>query len=89
MATVTKNAAVHPLQSQFPIVATNLRALVSSWLPPARDPSPEDDDNTLDDDAEGRPERYLNLYLYQLTFIDWHWEQNLIQHRQSQISRNA
>lgn len=59
MATVRQNAA-HPLESQFPIVATNLRALVSSWLPLAREPSPEYDDDALDENAEGRPERYLH-----------------------------
>jgi hypothetical protein len=88
MATVRKNAAVYSLESQFPIVATNLRALVSSWLPPAREPSPEYDDNTLDDEAEGRPERCLYLYLHQLTFTDWPWEPNLLQHKQIQISKN-
>ena len=59
MATARKNGA-HPLESQFPIVATNLRALVSSWLPPARDPSPEYDEKDPDEDDEGRPERYLS-----------------------------
>ena len=89
MATVRQNAA-HPLESQFPIVATNLRALVSSWLPPARDPSPEyDDDDALHETAEGRPERYLHYENGELTFTGWHWEQRLLQYRQIQISRNA
>lgn len=45
-------------ESQFPIVATNLRALVSSWLPPAREASPVDDEKSIDGQVGGRHERY-------------------------------
>jgi len=57
MAT-SRHGGSHNFESQLPIVATNLRALVSSWLPPAREPSPVDDERAVDGDAEGRPERY-------------------------------
>jgi len=57
MAT-SRDEGIHTFESQFPIVATNLRALVSSWLPPAREPSPVDDGNQVNGESEGRPERY-------------------------------
>jgi len=51
-------SAVQAFESRFPTVAANLRALVSSWLPPARDPSPVDDHNTYKEEASaGRLER--------------------------------
>jgi hypothetical protein len=56
MATARQNGS-QSFESQFPIVATNLRALVSSWLPPARDPSPIDEE-TVDGEVAGRQERY-------------------------------
>jgi hypothetical protein len=50
---------IQAFESRFPVVAANLRALVSSWLPAARDPSPIDDDaNRETAAAAGRPERY-------------------------------
>lgn len=49
------------IESQFPIVVTNLRALVSSWLPPARDPSPEEEDKPEAKEFQGRKERYATL----------------------------
>lgn len=55
MATSTQNG-VHSLEARFPIVATNLRALVSSWLPPAREPSPIEESGGSGID-EGRQER--------------------------------
>jgi hypothetical protein len=54
----TRREGIQVFESQFPIVATNLRALVSSWLPPAREPSPIDDEKPLDGQADGRYERY-------------------------------
>jgi hypothetical protein len=60
MAT-SKNEQTQILQYQLPIVATNLRALVSSWLPPARDPSPMEDDVQTNGDIEGRQERYIYI----------------------------
>jgi len=57
MAT-SRREGIQVFESQFPIVATNLRALASSWLPPARDPSPMDDENPIDKEADGRQERY-------------------------------
>lgn len=57
MAT-SRYEGIHNFESQFPIVATNLRALVSSWLPPAREPSPVDDETPVNGENEGRPERY-------------------------------
>ena len=57
MAT-SRHDGIHTFESQFPIVATNLRALVSSWLPAAREPSPVEDDTAVDGETEGRPERY-------------------------------
>ena len=57
MAT-TRREGIQVFESQFPIVATNLRALVSSWLPPAREPSPVDDEKPIDGQVSGRHERY-------------------------------
>lgn len=54
----TRREGIQVFESQFPIVATNLRALVSSWLPPAREPSPIDDEKPLDGQVDGRQERY-------------------------------
>jgi hypothetical protein len=44
--------------AQFPIVANNLRSLVSSWLPPAREPSPEEEENAENQDFDARQERH-------------------------------
>jgi len=60
MATTAENG-VHNFDSKFPIIATNLRALVSSWLPPAREPSPVDEENVSNGETQGRQERYWPL----------------------------
>jgi len=59
MATKMKENGVQTpsLEARFPIVATNLRALVSSWLPPAREPSPVDEEISANGESEGRQER--------------------------------
>lgn len=54
----SREDGIQGFESRFPIVATNLRALVSSWLPPARDPSPIDDERVIDGEVHGRQERY-------------------------------
>jgi len=54
----SRASAVQAFESRFPIVAANLRALVSSWLPPARDPSPVDSHSThKEEPSAGRIER--------------------------------
>jgi hypothetical protein len=78
MAT-SRIAGVQAFESRFPVLAANLRALVSSWLPAARDPSPIDDDANRETAAvAGRPERYQppKPPFKALTHcaLDWHWE---------------
>jgi hypothetical protein len=65
MATARQDGS-QSFESQFPIVATNLRALVSSWLPAARDPSPIDEE-TVDGEVDGRQERYRQTSVAELT----------------------
>jgi hypothetical protein len=55
---MARQEGIQSIESQFPVVATNLRALVSSWLPAARDPSPIDEE-TIDSEPAGRQERYI------------------------------
>jgi hypothetical protein len=60
MAT-SKQRGVQSFEARFPIVATNLRALVSSWLPAAREPSPVDEENGVNEETQGRQEGYSRL----------------------------
>ena len=65
MATSRKEG-IQSIESLFPIIATDLRTLVSSWLPPARDPSPIDDEYPPNGEFNGRQERYAQFPSYQL-----------------------
>lgn len=67
------------LQYQFPIIATNLRALVSSWLPPARESSPDDGEDASRA-IQGRPERLGNPPMNCLVDgTDWLLEQRSLE----------
>lgn len=79
MATKVKENGVQApsLEARFPIVATNLRALVSSWLPPAREPSPVDEEISVNGENEGRQERYHHrLGRMKANREDWHLAQS-------------
>lgn len=77
-----KKQRIQSLESLFPIIPTDLRELVSSWLPPAREPSPEVDECAANIELNGRQERYHNRHVNcTLTNKDWHW--GLRSHRPS------
>jgi hypothetical protein len=59
-----KEGGMMSFEARFPIVATNLRTLVGSWLPPAREPSPVDEEREDAESAQGRQERYRPYVMY-------------------------